>query len=39
MKIKSNLCIIFKNSKYTHVIPKQKIDAVEKINYIFENTL
>lgn len=24
---------------YTHVIPKQKIDAVEKINYIFENTI
>ena len=24
---------------YTHVIPKEKINAVEKINYIFENTL
>ncbi|MDU5724159.1 tyrosine-type recombinase/integrase [Clostridium butyricum] len=24
---------------YTHVIPKQKIDAVEKLNYIFENTI
>ncbi|WP_294405393.1 tyrosine-type recombinase/integrase [uncultured Clostridium sp.] len=24
---------------YTHVILKQKIDAVEKLNYIFENTI
>lgn len=24
---------------YTHVIPKQKIDAVEKIDYLFQNTI
>lgn len=33
------LCENCRIELYTHVIPRQKIDAVEKLNYIFENTI